>query len=491
MTDSGAPAVTPSAARGRAAIVWLLLLLGAWGCYAARRELIGRFFRDGQPGAPPWPERAARAPGPAAAAVRVVLLDGLSRAHALQLPVLSRACAGGLELAVDVGFPTVSLPVQAVLWGGRTQQQSGLQYRIARLDPPPPDMLPARVAGSVAVAESHRDIVHSFGFAQVQPPLARDDIEAAGSSWRTHEFAAAAREAIASAAPLVFVHVLRIDEAGHAHGGDSPQYAAAAADADAWLQQWLDAGPPGARWWVLADHGHRPRGGHGDAEPEIRIVRACVLGGTATGDRSATPIHLVDVHRELADALGLAPVDDAPGRPLAQALADPRPEQTLPRPGGGAWALAACLLAAAAWVTLASAAARRLAPWSVLSLGSVLAVHGAITLSNPAVYPPLGAGVLLAASPGFVYLSIAFARRPSARAVVLALALPLGATAATAILAGVPASLWRPAPPLVPRASAWCSVCFTVTGGALATVALAWAVVAAWRGLQAARRARG
>ncbi len=482
MTVSGDAATPEHAARRRAAvIVWLLLLLGAWACYAGRRELIGHFFRDGRQGPPPWPPPTAVAPGPAVGPVRVVLLDGLSRAHARTLPTLSRACAQGLELAVDVGFPTVSLPVQAVLWGGRTQQQSGLQYRIARLDPPPADMLPARVPGSVAVAESHRDIVHSFGFADVRPPLQRDDIEAPGSSWRTHEFAAAAREAIASAAPLVFVHVLRIDEAGHAHGGDAPAYATAATEADAWLQQWLAAAPVGARWIVLADHGHRPGGGHGDAEPEIRIVRACVLGGVTPADRSATPIHLVDLHRMLAEALGLAPLADAPGRPLEQALADPRPDATLPRPGPWAWSLAACVLALGVLASWLPPAARRFAPWLPLSLLGVLAVHGAVTLSNPAVYPPLGAGVLLAAMPGFVYLAIAFALRPGARAAARALALPLAASLATAILAGVPAALLDRAPPLVPRASAWCSVCFTVTGGALATVALAWAVAHAWR----------
>ena len=65
--------------------------------------------------------------------MRVVLLDGLSRAHALRLPSLSEICSAGQELQLDIGFPTVSLPVQSALWTGMTQQQSGLQYHIGKL----------------------------------------------------------------------------------------------------------------------------------------------------------------------------------------------------------------------------------------------------------------------------------------------------------------------------------------------------------------------
>src|SRR5690606_21961049 len=95
--------------------------------------------------------------------VRVVLLDGLSDAHARTLGGLDELCARGLDLRVDTGFPTVSLPVQQVLWTALTQQQSGNWYRIARHETPPPGSLPAAVEGAIAVAESHVDIIASFG----------------------------------------------------------------------------------------------------------------------------------------------------------------------------------------------------------------------------------------------------------------------------------------------------------------------------------------
>ncbi|HEY0138770.1 MAG TPA: hypothetical protein VGB85_32015, partial [Nannocystis sp.] len=111
------------------------LVLASCGLYEGRRKFIGQFFVDGAvPGdTPVWP-RAPEGDGlRPAARVRVVLLDGLSRAHALQLPGLSAICGAGQELQLDTGFPTVSLPVQSALWTGMTQQQSGLQYHIGKL----------------------------------------------------------------------------------------------------------------------------------------------------------------------------------------------------------------------------------------------------------------------------------------------------------------------------------------------------------------------
>ena len=72
-----------------------------------------------------------------------------------------------------------------------------------------------------------------------------------------------------------------MDKAGHRQGAASAQYRQAAAEADALLDRLLAVAPPsaGLRWLVLSDHGQRPRGGHGGAEPAIRIVRACLAGG--------------------------------------------------------------------------------------------------------------------------------------------------------------------------------------------------------------------
>lgn len=472
-----------------AGLLVIVGLLAAWqAADVARRAFIRRFFVDGAApdSDPAWlvPEGAAGLS--AAPRVRVALLDGLSAAHADRLPRLAAICSKGQVLTVDVGFPTVSLPVQHALWTGLTQQQSGVQYHVGKLATPPPQALPRQV-DSVAVAESHPEIVHSFGFTDTQPPTA-DKPE---PTW-ADAFPAAAVAAVAGPARLAFVHVLRIDETGHADGGASPAYAAAATWADDLLGRLLAAAPadPTTRWFILSDHGHRPAGGHGGAEPEIRQVRACVVGGVPAGpDRS---VHLVDLARALADSLA-APLDPAArGRPWTAALADPAADATLPRPGPLRTVLAAVLAAAG----LLTAARSRLAAalglaWPLLAWLGLTLVHGAPSLSNPVVYPPQGRDMLLAAAPAMAVLAglaVLAARRgwASPRIAAAALAPWTGVLLAVLVLARVPELLTAGSPPLSPRASAAASV--LLAQGRLACLVLAAVLV--WLLLAARRRRR-
>jgi hypothetical protein len=459
-------------------------LLAAWqAADLGRRAFIRRFFIDGALAGsdPDWTTPADAAPLAAARRVRVVLLDGLSRAHADSLPRLADICSKGQVLALDVGFPTVSLPVQHALWTGLTQQQSGVQYHIGKLATPPPHALPARV-DSVAVAESHPEIVHSFGFTAVAPASA-DKPDAAWAD----AFPDAALAAVAGEARLAFVHVLRIDEAGHAAGGASPEYAAAAAWADDLLARLWSAAPadPATRWFILADHGHRPAGGHGGAEPDIRVVRACVVGGLPPAPERA--IHLVDLARALADSLGV-PLDPAArGRPWSAALADPAPDATLPHPRPLRVLVAVLLLTAGLFAALrladvradrgprGLAAALGLA-WPLLGWFGLGLLHGWPSLSNPVVYPPQGRDMLLAAAPAALVLAglaaLAVRRGWSLpRIAGLALTPWLACTLAVLVLVGLHASLAGGPPPLAPHATATASV--LLAQGRLACLVLA------------------
>jgi hypothetical protein len=467
-----------------ATLVALALL--AWATYAVRRASIRTFFVDGVPSSSRALVPDAGEAMTTVARTRVVLVDGLSRAHAKTLPGLDAICDAGLELGVDTGFPTVSLPVQHALWTGLTQQESGVQYRIGRIDPPPADAMPLQAPGSVAVAESHREIVHSFGFSRALPAMDDEAIEHADSTWRAQGFMAAALEAVRSSAPLVFVHILRVDEAGHQSGGASAAYADAAAHADRMVTSLFAAAPgDGAtRWFVLADHGHRPGGGHGGAEDEIRVVRACITGGGVAAARHSTTIHLVDLHRAIAASLGLPRRADAGGRTLAAALADPRPGATLPRPRGVDLGVAGLLLAlaiAGTWRALGRASLVAVL-WPALGLVGVLAVHGAITLSNPVVYPPLGGAVLLAGIPGFVVLGVAVVRTPRTAARLVGWMLPaLGGWAATGWACRLPHALLGGPPPLLPTITAYNSVLATLLAGGFATAAVVMLVGVALR----------
>jgi hypothetical protein len=173
--------------------------------------------------------------------------------------------------------------VQAALWTGLTQQQTGIVSRngsvrvgsYGRPIVPPLDRrsIPAQIAGSIAIAEDHGWIVRSLGFARVLPPAdpLDDTKDANPEPWKA-QWVPEAIAAIATDAPLVFVHILRVDTAGHKHGVGA-EYRTTASEADAILAQLLAADPT-ARWFVLSDHGHLPAGGHGGEERASATFRA-------------------------------------------------------------------------------------------------------------------------------------------------------------------------------------------------------------------------
>ena len=107
----------------------------------------------------------------------------LNRADALVAPSWNALCARGVDLEVDVGFPTVSLPVEVALWTGLSQTQTGILFHSGYplQDPLGPRAIPAQAAahgGSIAVAESHPYIVQSLGFGMARPAL-----DAKAASW--------------------------------------------------------------------------------------------------------------------------------------------------------------------------------------------------------------------------------------------------------------------------------------------------------------------
>ncbi len=451
--------VAAALASGRS---WIAELATAAGAGEAQRPLAGA---------------GRSAPPVARTAVRVVILDGLSRADA-RGGALEALCAAGMDLIVDVGFPTKSLPVQSVLWTGLTAQQSGVAMR-NQLPQPLPAALPAHVDGARAVVEAWTSIAGAAGFAAIAPPVTADRARGDGdptaiAAWR-RDFATAARDAVGSDARLVLVHVLSIDEAGH-RAGRGAAYRAEIARADALLGE-LRAAAPDATWIVVSDHGHLDGGGHGDAEASVRLVRGCVSprppGAPARGD-----VHLVDVSRHLHDTLGVATPAAAVGRPLAIAAAAPDPGATLPRPSpiASAAAIVIMMLGVAAALRWGRPRAAAVAP-AVVALAYVV-VGGAPSLSarSPAIAVALGAAAtaitLLPGRPGRLHL-----------ARVIALLVPaVTALIAAAIVARLPGAALGGAPARLPFVTAWWQIVVAaVTPALLVGAALAGAVVSGAR----------
>lgn len=415
---------------------------------------------DARPGtAPPLPRADGVGVTPTSR-LRVVLIDGAGRDTAATMPAWDGLCARGLDLTVDVGFPTVSLPVELALWSGRTQQQTGVLYHATGKPvlPLAPGLIPPQVPGSIAIAESAQYIVHSLGFTTTLPPITPDKKLPEG--WAGTGWIDAALAAVASPTRLAFVHVLRVDTAGHKFGKRSPQWRDAAATSDAVLAQLLAAAPD-ARWLVLADHDHISTGGHGSEDRAIRVVRGCVAGPDVAPGRGG-PVSIVDVARIIADSVEVRLADDAHGRPLGAALAAPvGDDDVLPRLPRGRVALALLVLALAIAATAWGMRGRLWAGpwWWPVSLVSLMVLATTPTLSTPMIYKKVGLDMVNGFAPGLAVLAVSATlatRGGWVRALAAQLALPLAGAVAVWIVTGA-TGLWfgDAVCPVVPRWTGW------------------------------------
>jgi hypothetical protein len=434
-----------------AAIVGAVVAGAVWGPGWIRGGGAGQDQRALAGAGAPVPHAVKRRP------VRVILVDGLSRDDTDRVPAYAAVCARGHDLIVDVGFPTKSLPIQLALWTGLTADQLGAPTVNIVDRSPPTASLAVSVPGSLAVVESYRFIAATAGF--VVEPDASADAEDAGAdpqavrAWRETGFADAAERAAASDRRLVLIHILGVDEAAHHGGRSTERYGRALADADRVVARTIAATPAHALTIVLADHGHLPGGGHGDAEDIVRRVRACLapspLDAGVAWPRGGpgNSVHLVDLSRAIADALGVTLDPRAVGRPLALALAHPDRDATLPRPGGGRWTLALALaalviaigaykLGRAGWVW----------SWPLAAYGIFRAAFGAPTLSST----PTLVGALLTAAPVVILVAAAL-RRHGRAAIAIAIAMPaLTMTLVFAILSRIPDAIVTGVPPRTP-----------------------------------------
>jgi hypothetical protein len=457
----------------------LLLVAIGLGLFEGRRALIQSWFTPGEPlqaRKPAWP----MLPGPLRP-VRIVLMDGLRADEAARLPAFQRLCQSGLELRLEVGFPSVSLPVQHVLWTGAWQRSSGVMFAVTQLPRPVfeslPELIARRSGNAIAVAEGHREIVSSFPFSRIIGPLTDQGLLA---PLTLHQ---EALDAAQSNAALVFIHTVAVDLAGHQFGPLAQPYHLAARQSDELLAQLQRVSQPPWTLVALSDHGHTLGGGHGDVEPEVSRVLACLSGPQLPvgQQRSAT---LPDLNRILAEQLHLAPPSNSEGRTLAQVL-NQQPAPALPKTSCSVSSLLLAIFFGASLLFVASMVLFRaedrwrkfhwaLLPWSLLfSLFIVTVGWGEPSLSRPYIYPWISWPLLAASLPGAAFLALQYAaviqRGLSAWISLWLLEAGVLAVALTALLA----SGWPLlAPPLCPWVSAWASTLLLLASSSSIALAL-------------------
>lgn len=344
-----------------------LVTLGAWAAIVAGRS--GADFMDDLE--LPRPALASAPPvigtpvaPPLARRVVIVIVDGLRRDVASTLPFLRELGRRGIDTRAASQYPTWSRPNYVTILTGIPPAASGVRtnrYRgtveldslmdrvraaghtagyASDYDPMPrlflrpraPAPAPAAMPVPVELEEGEPAMdVTALDDAEedsveIWLDAIRADVESAFGDPRYAPwpggFRDAARSVLASDDALAVLLVGVVDAAGHAEGGDSPAYRAAAREADAALAD-VVATVDLARdaLIVVADHGHSDDGGHGGLEPEVVTVPLVLVGAGIVRGAAVEGARLTDVAPTAAALLGLPPPGHGLGRTLVEALA--------------------------------------------------------------------------------------------------------------------------------------------------------------------------
>lgn len=257
---------------------------------------------------------ASRTPAPKSApsgdGVRhavLLVLDGLGWEKGIAAPPLRALADAGAGRMMRAEFPTFTYPGITAMMTGRPPLYSGV-----RINGPRPrlpwDSLPKRAAAAGYTVRYDPEIFASFASLLLLPDGAlRID----------------ASDALPPAAPrtLDLLYDGRVDRAAHRGGTGSATYREAVAAAAAHAERvWSSLDPAQDLLVVVSEHGHRPAGGHGGAEPEAARAML-VAAGKGVAPRGI--VHagwMRDLAPTVAAMLGTEAPADSLGAPMTEVL---------------------------------------------------------------------------------------------------------------------------------------------------------------------------
>ncbi|MDB4959420.1 MAG: hypothetical protein JWO36_6989 [Myxococcales bacterium] len=288
--------------------------------------------------------------------VFLVIIDGLRLDKSYELPFLDELRRRGVDTEATSHYPSWSRPNYVSILTGVPPSASGVRTN-HHSTPVAIDSLMdrARAAGLTVATATDYDVLPGLflrkrtAASAVHPEVARaddplDDLDIDAMADPLSEAAVRAPDAnlespfndaryapwpggfteastalAAGNADLVVLLFGAVDSAGHAHGGESPEYREATEIADRALARALgrvdltqDA------IVVTADHGHTKRGGHGGIEPEVLSVPLILAGAGVKPGTSANDARLIDIAPTVSALLGIP----APGHGLGRTLDD-------------------------------------------------------------------------------------------------------------------------------------------------------------------------
>lgn len=247
---------------------------------------------------------------PLARRLWVVIIDGLRDDVAARVPAIRELAVEGVRRTLIADFPSFTHPALASFETGAPGLYSGTRLNSGRvrlaydsLDDE------ARVAGiDVLLAD---DGWQGFAGALEGPQHREDRVLTIDELL--------ARPAVRE---LAWIHLERVDRAGHLAGAASKAYEEAARDEGlvlARLAAALDLSRDAL--FVVSDHGHLDRGGHGGAEPSALDGFLVARGPAIRRGVALAPARQRDVCATLALVAGLAPPSQSLGWPMVDLLA--------------------------------------------------------------------------------------------------------------------------------------------------------------------------
>lgn len=296
--------------------------------------------------------------------VFVVIVDGLRLDRSYELPFIDSLRRRGVDGAARSHYPTWSRPNYVSILTGVPPSASGVRTN-HHSDPVALDSLMdrAKAAGLVTASATDYDVLPRL-FLRPRTPRGdeiprevladpdeadRDDddddndviddaelyaaVRAPDANWQSPfddaryapwpgGFVEAGAALVGDEAELVVMLVGAVDVAGHAHGGESPQYRNASLVADHALSRAL-GGVDLERDAIIitSDHGHTNRGGHGGIEPEVMMVPLIAAGAGISPGSMPLDARLIDIAPTVAALLGIPAPGHGLGRTLVEILA--------------------------------------------------------------------------------------------------------------------------------------------------------------------------
>lgn len=223
----------------------------------------------------------------------VVVFDGLGYVDAAAMGSFARLASVGRCLRTDVGEPSISRPVYAVLSTGLEQDRTGVRGN----DDPSPIAAEsvweiARDAGLTVSAVSEmpwwRELFPRGFDEYVTPPRETNFFDELPAS------------------DVVLVHPLYVDETAHENGAVCRAYDECVSRADRELGGLLDSLDLAEDLVVVtADHGHSLAGGHGGPQDTVVHTMTCYAGVGVRHDGGEGVLRATSIGPSLALLLGL------------------------------------------------------------------------------------------------------------------------------------------------------------------------------------------